>query len=151
MSRVSLMLHDLEHDFVPHLLAFVAQHSHPTGGTVAGASPPPPPAATQLAAPPPPAGQPAGYPSAPPPGPPQGNAAPPPPPAPPPAAAPPSANPLVNEVLAHMQTYSGVHKAAGVKAILAKCNLTKVTDATEPQLQWLKVAFASMQPISAFG
>lgn len=151
MSKLSLTLHEVEHDHVPHILAFIRQLAS-GGGAGSQAGNPPPPPAQHLAAPPPPTGQPAAPPSAQPSAPPPAAAAaPPPPPPPPPAAAAGNANPLVNEVLAVMQTYSATHKAAGVKAILAKCGLQKVTDANDAQLQWLKAAFASMQPVSAFG
>jgi len=86
-----------------------------------------------------------------------GGSALPPPSAPAPTHAPPPptqqvvANPKQAEVTAAMQAYSGTHKAQGVKAVLGICNLAKVTDANEAQLDWLLLAFKSMQAPAALG
>lgn len=42
-----------------------------------------------------------------------------------------------------MQAYSVQHKAVGVKAVLAKCNVSKLTDATPEQLAWINDVFKS--------
>lgn len=130
MSKFSLTLHDLTHEAAQAVLAF----AHGLGGPVPNVSsgqtpPPPPPTAAPANAPPPP-------PIAP-------SIAPPPAPAAPPQAS----GATVPEVLASMGEYAKTHKSAGVKSVLGKCGLAKVTDANAEQLIWLLQAFRSNQPM----
>lgn len=126
--------------FLASLAGAGTQGNAPAQSTSAPARTPPPPAQTAapVGAPPPANSAPSGAP-------PKAPASPPPPP---PAAPANGGPPTVQQVLASMQEYAKTYKAAGVKAVLGQCNLTKVTDANAEQLVWLKATFDANQPVA---
>lgn len=140
MSKLSVTFHELTHDA---LVALSAEY-HRLMGVATTAAPGAPGAHHHI--PPAPGAQ------TPPPPPPTAGAAsaPPPPPsaastAPPPALAAPAATPEMQTALTAMNAFSKTHKSAGVKHVLAKCGLTKLTEANAEQLAWLTAVFQSNQ------